>query len=296
MTANFGATLADIGEHLGRTLSEQRASPVSGGCINTAWRVRCDDGDVFLKTNAPDRLAMFEAEAEGLAELDRADGLRVPEVLAAGSSETIAWLALEYVDTGLPDSGTERSLATGLATQHGQLSGRFGWHRDNTIGSTPQPNATAESWPAFFAERRLGYQLDLARDRGGPRSMIDSGRRLQQELDTFFADRLPEPALLHGDLWGGNWATDTRGAPFVFDPAVYYGHREADIAMTRLFGGFGADFYAAYYERWPQQPGDGVRCELYNLYHVLNHFNLFGAAYQAQAEQMIGRLLAEAGI
>ncbi|MGB5622855.1 MAG: fructosamine kinase family protein [Gammaproteobacteria bacterium] len=296
MTADFGATLVDIGARLGRTLSAQRAAPVSGGCINTAWRLCCDDGDVFLKTNAPDRLAMFEAEAEGLAELARADGLRVPRVLGAGSSGTIAWLALEYVETGTAASGTERRLATGLALQHGKLADRFGWHRDNTIGSTPQPNATAESWPAFFAGQRLGFQLDLARERGWPRSMIDSGRRLQQRLDAFFDDQRPEPALLHGDLWGGNWATDTRGAPFVFDPAVYYGHREADIAMTRLFGGFGADFYAVYHERWPRQPGEEVRCELYNLYHVLNHLNLFGAAYQAQAEQMIGRLLAEAGI
>jgi len=295
MTADLGAVLADVGERLGRALSAQRVVPVAGGCINAAWRLCCEGGDVFLKTNDAGSLSMFEAEAEGLAELERAGGLRVPGVLGVGSSGTAAWLALVYVETGRPDNHTERNLGAGLARQHGQLADQCGWHRDNTIGSTPQLNAPAESWPTFFAERRLGFQLDLARDGGWPRSMIDGGRRLQQVVDAFFGDDLPEPALLHGDLWGGNWATDTKGAPFVFDPAVYYGHREADIAMTRLFGGFGPDFYAAYHERWPQQPGEGVRRELYNLYHVLNHLNLFGAAYQAQAEQMIGRLLAAAG-
>jgi fructosamine-3-kinase len=295
VSAAIREALAEIGGQLGRDLSAASARPVGGGCINAAWRLSCGQGDVFLKTNEPGSLPMFEAEAEGLGELEKAGGIRVPEVLGCGVSGQIAWLALEYVETGRPGDETERQLGAGLARQHTCLARHFGWHRDNTIGSTPQPNPASDSWPAFFSRYRLGFQLDLARDQGWPARMIDAGRRLQQTVGALFADGEPEPALLHGDLWGGNWAADKDGAPFIFDPAVYYGHREADLAMTRLFGGFGPDFYAAYEERWPTDPGAPVRTELYNLYHVLNHLNLFGAGYLRRAEQMIGSLLAEVG-
>lgn len=295
MSAAVEEALVEIGQHLGRDLSAGPARPVGGGCINAAWRLGSRQGDVFLKTNDPGLLPMFEAEAEALGELSRAAGVRVPDVLGSGVSGAVAWLALEYIGTGRAGSQTERLLGAGLARQHECLSDRFGWHRDNTIGSTPQPNPREDSWPLFFSRHRLGFQLDLARDQGWPDSMIDAGRRLQQIVDVFFVDGAPEPALLHGDLWGGNWAADRTGEPFIFDPAAYYGHREADLAMTRLFGGFGPDFYAAYEERWPAAPGARVRTDLYNLYHVLNHLNLFGAAYLGRAEQMIASLLAEAG-
>jgi fructosamine-3-kinase len=170
----------------------------------------------------------------------------------------------------------------------------FGWHRDNTIGSTSQPNSWCEEWLEFFRERRLRHQLTLARRTGH-----DAGGRLQrrggellERLGAFFTSYRPAPSLLHGDLWGGNRAADGQGRPVIFDPAVYYGDREADIAMTRLFGAFSGEFYAAYEAAWPLDREAPRRIELYNLYHVLNHLNLFGGGYLAQAQGMIDRLLA----
>jgi protein-ribulosamine 3-kinase len=294
MSAGLAAVAAQISAHLGRRVSAEQIRPVAGGCINEAWRLRGKGGDVFVKTNRSESLAMFEAEAEGLDELGKAEALRVPAVLGTGVSGNLAWLALEHVETGTARTDTERELGAGLARQHGHTGQHFGWHRDNTIGLTTQLNQAGDDWPEFFATRRLGFQLDLAGDDGRPASLVDAGRRLQEVLGCFFADELPAPALLHGDLWGGNWAVDDHGAPFVFDPAVYYGDPLADIAMTRLFGGFSGDFYAAYEERRPPITGAGLRCELYNLYHVLNHLHLFGQSYQSRAEQMIKSLLAEA--
>ncbi len=170
---------------------------------------------------------------------------------------------------------------------------QFGWQRDNTIGATPQPNAWHADWVAFFRDRRLGFQLAMAGDNGAPARLLDRGRRLLGELDAFFTTYRPTPSLLHGDLWGGNWGADSSGAPVIFDPAVYFGDREADIAMTRLFGGFDRQFYGAYAAEWPLDAGHGSRETLYNLYHILNHYNLFGGSYAAQAGDMIERLLAE---
>ena len=169
---------------------------------------------------------------------------------------------------------------------------RFGWHRDNTIGATPQSNAWTDDWARFFAERRLGYQLDLALEQGHSGQLIERGRRLCAPLDALLLDHRPVPSLLHGDLWGGNWAADESGQPVVFDPAIYFGDREADLAMTRLFGGFGRAFYDAYQSAWPLEAGADLRFDLYNLYHVLNHLNLFGGGYRGQAETLIEQLLA----
>jgi fructosamine-3-kinase len=294
LSAGLAAIAAEISARLGRRVSAEQARPVAGGCINAAWRMRSTGGDVFVKTNRPESLSMFEAEAEGLDELAKAGALRVPVVFGTGVSGDLAWLALEHVETGSASPDTERELGAGLARQHARRGQHFGWHRDNTIGMTAQLNEACDDWAEFFATRRLGFQLDLARNDGRPASLIDAGRRLQEVLGCFFEQERPAPALLHGDLWGGNWAVDDHGAPFVFDPAVYYGDALADIAMTRLFGGFSSDFYAAYEERWPPVSSAAQRCELYNLYHVLNHLHLFGQSYQARAEQMIEGLLAEA--
>lgn len=295
MSTGLDLVAAELSSRLGRRLSADHAQAVAGGCINAAWRLHGEGGDVFLKTNRVDALSMFEAEAEGLDELRHAGALRVPAVFGVGSSGSLAWLALEYVQTGRPGPAAERQLGAALARQHGCLGESFGWRRDNTIGMTPQPNQRCDEWPEFFANRRLGFQLDLARDDGRPPALIDAGRRLQELVPRFFEQAHPEPGLLHGDLWSGNWAADEQGEPFVFDPAVYFGDPLADIAMTRLFGGFGREFYAAYEARRPMQPGANLRCELYNLYHVLNHLHLFGSGYQQRARDMIDRLLAELG-
>jgi fructosamine-3-kinase len=180
-----------------------------------------------------------------------------------------------------------------LAVQHRVTREKFGWHRDNTIGSTPQSNIESADWVEFLREQRLRPQLKLAENNGARADLIDSGERLCERLAHFFTDYRPAPSLLHGDLWGGNWASDAGGQPVLFDPAVYFGDREADIAMTHLFGGFGPSFYEAYWRTWPLDAGVTSRVALYNLYHVLNHFNLFGGGYAQQALAMTQRLLAE---
>ena len=282
--------LADV---LGRRPVLQGQQAVGGGCINEAQRLDTDAGAFFVKTNEAALLPMFEAEAEGLRELAAAEAIRVPEPFVAGTAAGWAFLVMEYLPTGAGGGEAAARMGRALAAMHRHTAERFGWHRDNTIGSTPQPNAWHYDWVAFWRERRLGHQLDLAARHGAPRGLIDKGRRLQERLDAFFGDYIPVPSVLHGDLWSGNAAFTAEGEPVIFDPAVYYGDREADLAMTELFGGFPARFYAAYREAWPLDPGYGVRRTLYNLYHILNHFNLFGGGYASQAQRMTEQLLAE---
>jgi fructosamine-3-kinase len=233
---------------------------------------------------------MFEAEALGLAALEKIEAVRVPRVFAVGTVGDAAYLALEWIEFAAKSAEAEAELGRGLALQHRSTSTTFGWSRDNTIGSTPQLNRPCTDWPAFLRERRLRYQLDLAGRNGLPSSILGRGLSLLEQLDEFLGDHRPTPSLLHGDLWGGNWAATRAGVPFIFDPAVYYGDREADIAMTRLFGGFGDAFYAAYEAEWPLPASSERRVDLYNLYHLLNHFNLFGAGYLEAVQASIGRL------
>jgi fructosamine-3-kinase len=236
---------------------------------------------------------MLEAEAAGLQELASAGAVRVPRVLAMGVAGEHAYLALEWIDLGTASaSASQGRLGTELARQHRRTAERFGWHRDNAIGSTPQVNAWSSSWPDFFRDARLRYQLCLAEDNGFGGRLQERGGALLGRVGDFFVDHQPPPSLLHGDLWGGNAGVDANGAPVIFDPAVYYGDREADLAMTRLFGGFSSSFYTAYEAAWPLPPSARSRVGLYNLYHVLNHLNLFGGGYLRQAESIIDRLLA----
>lgn len=282
-----------IGAALGSPLHAGPAARVHGGSINECYRWESEAGPIFVKIAPAERWTAFEAEALGLEELGRAAAVRVPRVLGVGMSDAHVWLALEWIQFGARSSAAEAALGTRLATQHRCQAQAFGWHRHNAIGSTPQLNDWQADWVAFFRERRLRYQLELAARNGYARDLQNSGEALLSRMDPFFSGYRPAASLLHGDLWGGNWAADSRGEPVVFDPAPYYGDREADLAMTRLFGGFGADFYAAYQQAWPPDPGYRERIGLYNLYHVLNHVNLFGDGYVPQAVEMIGRLLGE---
>jgi fructosamine-3-kinase len=264
--------------------------PVAGGDISAAWRVRADDNPVFLKTGPADSYDMFLAEAEGLRELERAGAIRVPRVLGCIRSGQEAMLALEWLNFDIANDDTERMLGERLASQHAVTVDRFGWHRDNTIGATPQHNSWSDDWVKFYGEQRLGFQLELAAQNGFSESLRADGKTLIDNLGYFFSDYWPEASLLHGDLWGGNWAA-ADGEPVVFDPAVYYGDRESDIAMTKLFGGFGQAFYDAYEKTWPMSAGSGERIRLYQLYHILNHLNLFGSGYLARAQQLIRSLI-----
>ena len=232
---------------------------------------------------------MFEAEAAGLAELKMAGTIRVPEVYDVGIDADGAYIEMERFELQRGGEHDAATLGEQLATLHRHTTDQHGWHRDNTIGLTPQHNLQTDEWVAFFREHRLKFQLDLAAGNGYAGELQDMGSRLAERLSDFFGGYDPAPSLLHGDLWAGNWGV-ADGVPVIFDPAVYYGDRETDIAMTQLFGGFGSAFYRAYERAWPLAAGSAERLELYKLYHVLNHLNLFGSGYLDQALSIMRRL------
>ncbi len=297
MAPRAAASIAEaLSDKLGTRIEEGARRAVGGGSINRAFEYRSAKGSVFVKiSSAPHAADMLQAESAGLKALGSAQAVRVPQVILQGRCAEGAYLALEWIDLGPPARPTEATLGEQLAWQHRCTHAQFGWDRDNTIGSTPQHNARCREWDEFYRERRLRFQLDHAAREGADSRIIERGYRLCEFVSAFFTDYRPVPSLLHGDLWAGNWGSDEDGLPVIYDPAVYYGDREADIAMTRLFGGFGSAFYAAYQSTWALDQGAAVRLPLYNLYHVLNHYNLFGGGYLQQAEAMIDRLLAEVG-
>lgn len=271
-------------------------TPIGGGSISRTLLVTSGKRRCFVKLNDASLLGMFAAEADGLQALAACPALRVPRVVGHGSAGTQAYLVLEHLRLhGLREAKEVAAAGRSLAELH-RISGRqFGWQRDNFIGSTPQVNTGHADWPAFFAERRLRPQLDLARTRGHHGRLIADGERLAETLGVLFVDHRPPASLLHGDLWSGNAAIDESGTLALFDPAVHFGDRECDLAMSELFGGFPQRFYAAYREAWPLPGGYRQRRTLYQLYHILNHLNLFGGGYRQQAEAMLAALLAETG-
>jgi len=285
----------DIAEHIQRSTGEPftagRHQGVGGGSINDAYVITGNNQAYFVKLNRAGLVNMFEAEAAGLVEMAGSHSVRVPRPVCHGVSGSHSFIVLEYLELGSGDSN--HALGQQLATMHQTTREQFGWDRDNTIGSTEQVNTWCDDWIEFYGRHRLLFQLSLPGAQRFGAQLVSAGEELVDNLDVFFESYRPVPSLLHGDLWGGNYATARDGAPVIFDPAVYYGDREADIAMTELFGGFGRCFYDAYNESWPLDPGYGVRKTLYNLYHVLNHLNLFGGGYGSQAYSMIGRLRSE---
>ncbi len=259
-------------------------SGVSGGDINEAHEVQLADGRrVFVKSNRDAPARMFEAEARGLDWLGQAGALRVPEVIARGPS----FLALEHLRPGRRRPDFDERLGRGLAALHRASAPSFGLDHDNFIGRLPQANQPLPTWPELYRERRLLPQLRLATD----------GRRASPTMRREFARLLPRledlvgppepPARLHGDLWGGNVMVDEQGMPCLIDPAVYGGHREVDLAMMQLFGGFGPRVFSAYHEAFPLAPGHEKRVSLYQLYFLMVHVNLFGGAYVASVEQAL---------
>jgi fructosamine-3-kinase len=282
---------ADIAAATGQQATLEHLGSVGGGCINQAQRVRFAGTDYFVKLNNSSQLDMFVAEADGLEELRQCAALHIPVVVCYGRDEQSAWLVMENLLLG--GRGDPVALAEGLAALHRITAGRYGWYRNNTIGATPQDNTSSDNWIEFWQQHRLRFQLDLAASRGAAARLLTQGEKLSLELPQLFDGYLPQASLLHGDLWSGNYAYLQTGEPTLFDPAVYYGDREADLAMTELFGGFGADFYAAYNNAWPLDAGYRTRKTLYNLYHILNHFNMFGGGYAGQAQRMVDSLLSE---
>lgn len=270
----------------------EQHTPLTGGCIHNAWRIEGGGQRYFVKTNHAHCAGMFAAEAAGLSAIAATRTVRVPHPVCHGANRTASWLVLEYVE--FSRKCNMRLLGEQLAALHRVTGRHYGWPHDNAIGATPQINTASDDWCAFWREHRLGYQLKLAASNGYVGRLQQLGGRLLNHLPELLGEHRPQPSLLHGDLWSGNAGFDAGGAPVVFDPAAYHGDREADLAMTELFGGFSAEFYAAYGEAYPLEKRYAQRKTLYNLYHVLNHLNLFGGGYQAQAENMMAELLAEA--
>lgn len=291
------ATWDAVADAISRARSEpfniSTARPVGGGSINTACAIAGNGQRYFVKLNLAARLPMFASEALSLAAIRATRTIYAPEPICSGVHSQHSYLVLEHLELSDNADTGQAQLGEQLAAMHRCTSAQFGWEEPNTIGSTPQINTPCADWATFFAEHRLGYQLQLAQENAAPGELVASGRRLQQTLDALFTGYTPLPSLLHGDLWGGNRGCLASGKPVIFDPACYYGDREADLAMTELFGGFDDRFYHSYMSVWAIEPGYRTRKVLYNLYHVLNHYNLFGGGYANQALHMINRLLAE---
>lgn len=264
--------------------------PGGGGCIHRCFVLEGQGRRYFAKVNELDQLDNFVAEADGLAALASA-GARVPAPLCRGEAGDESYLVLEHVE--MRATGDYAALGRMLARVHSFHGDGFGWRRDNYIGTTPQLNRRSSSWSDFWRDARLRPQLDLGKRNALRASLLEKGERLLGAVPRLLAGHVPVASLVHGDLWGGNAGFLAGGAPVLFDPAVYWGDRETDLAMTELFGGFRPDFYSAYAGAAPLDEGYAKRKTLYNLYHVLNHANLFGGGYASQAERMIDGLLAQ---
>jgi len=277
---------AEVERALGARIVRQQ--PLGGGCIHHGTRIDTDSGaTLFLKWNHDVPAGMFEAEAEGLRALRAVSGVRAPEPIAMGGT----WLVLEHVQTAPPFRDTGARLGCMLAALHDAGATSFGWPTDNWIGSLPQANAAAPTWAEFWRDRRLRPQLERARARGHLHdAAFDS---VLDALPSALAD-VTEPNLLHGDLWSGNWLVSDGGEPVLIDPAVYFGHGEVDLAMSELFGGFERSFYDAYADARGVSPEyRAYRRDLYQLYYLLVHVNLFGASYEAGARAAAQRVMSE---
>lgn len=280
-----------ISSHLNQSFKIEHKQAIGGGSINNAYRIGNAEHQFFVKTNRQQLAFMFEAEDKGLQALYETGSIKVPEPIAYGVAGhecyfIMSWLAL---------SGQPRGDVFGrkIAALHRHQQDKFGFDIDNSIGSTPQLNQWSDNWIDFWQKQRLGYQLDLAKQKGFGSRLVDLGLKLIDKTPQFFDSYRPVASLLHGDLWSGNWAGDEAGQPVIFDPATYYGDREADLAMMELFGHPGRQFFDAYHEAYAVDEGYAVRKTFYNLYHILNHANLFGSSYAMQAENMMETLLAE---
>lgn len=263
------------------------------GGIHAAWRLRFEQADFFLKTTRLEDAGLFEEEIHALGILRESGTVLVPRPLLNGIAGDVAYLLISWIDLSALDGRAAGRLGRLLAMMHRCTADRHGWKRDNHIGLIRQKNDWNGNWVEFYAENRLRVQLELARHRV-PAAWQDDGMRLLERLPQLLAGHEPEPSLLHGDLWNGNAAMRPDGEPVIYDPACYYGDREADLAMTELFGALPMPFYVEYQKEWPLPEGYEARKPLYQLYHVINHANMFGGAYAAQAERLIARLLAQA--
>lgn len=280
---------AHITEVTGNKFQGTEKRSVSGGCINQGYAISNGQHTYFAKLNQASQITMFEAEALGLQQMYDTATIRVPKPLCWGIAENSCYLVLEWLNMEGGSTNSWEKMGHNLAAMHKATSKQgFGWDMNNTIGSTPQINTWTDNWVEFYTNNRLGYQFKLARRKGG---RFPQAEELLAAIPELLAGHTPEPSLVHGDLWGGNAGFTVAGEPVILDPATYYGDREVDIAITELFGGFSGGFYRGYNEVLPLDSGYEKRKILYNLYHVVNHFNLFGGSYESQANRMISQLV-----
>jgi len=294
-----------IAHHISQTLQKpftlQNKSAVGGGSINSSYHVTgTDKQEYFVKLNSANLEHMFQVELDSLNELSQAlatnnSTLRIPSAICYGTSGSYSYLVLEHLR--LSSSGDSKLLGKALAEMHQITASQFGWYQNNLIGSTPQNNRQHNDWLTFWREERMEPQFEMLYDKGYRNHLQPLSDKLLNNLDSILANHSPNASLLHGDLWSGNYGFIQAGSvqaqnkqPVIFDPALYYGDRETDIAMTELFGGFSQDFYQAYNEHLPLDKGYEKRKTLYKLYHILNHANLFGTSYLNQAISMMEKL------
>ncbi len=267
---------------------------MAGGETCESFLLEASSRRAFIKIATTDLIELFHSEADGLEALAQGQSIRVPRVLATGQTEqpALAWLALEALDLRVRDGTVDYLLGQQLANLHRLPQDRFGWSRDNFLGKTPQLNQPHDHWEAFFVTQRLRPQIDQLLHSTSDAQLTDLLAELIPLWQKISAGHTPVPSLLHGDLWSGNAAALADGSPVIFDPAVHVGDRECDLAMADLFGGYGSEFFDAYATTWPLPSGWRERREFYQLYHLLNHANLFGGAYIATVKRRIQRLQA----
>jgi len=286
-----------LSEQLGESIEIATSHSVAGGDIHQAYQLHTNQGNLFIKMNQAGLLPLFETEMHNLNAITQSNTISCPKVKGVGIYQNNqAWLLMDYLN--LTHTGDDYQRGRDIAFMHQQThfaSQPFGWFEDNYIGHSLQKNQWHFNWVDFYGSQRLKPQLELAQLRGAHTELFDLGQQLIEALPFWFKDYTPKASLLHGDLWGGNsaFAIDNtqQTKAVIYDPASYYGDRETDIAMTELFGGFSADFYTGYHSVFPLDSGYAKRKPLYNLYHVINHFNLFGGGYEQQAIQLIQKLL-----
>ena len=277
----------------GRPFKLIKATHISGGCINNAVALQGEDLTFFVKLNGANLIHMFEAEAKALIEIAKTKSVLVPTPICHGVSEKQSYLVLEFLNmTNKKSEKCHATLGTQLAKLHRVTNDQFGWVIDNTIGETPQLNTATKSWIEFYRNQRLAYQFQRTKETH--HHSFKHQVKLLDNLELFFKSYTPIPSLLHGDLWSGNYSCITgSNIPIIYDPATYYGDRETDIAFSEWFGGFSNTFYDTYNEAYPLDAGYKKRKNLYNLYHMLNHYNLFGGGYAQQAQDLIDSLISK---
>jgi fructosamine-3-kinase len=274
---------------LNTEVTVENFTPLGGGDINEAFRLQTSTGPFFMKYNSASRFpGMFEKEAKGLQLLSETKEIRVPRVMMHGQSNDDIFLVLEYIEPAPKEPAFWTDFGRSLARMHRHSSDSFGLDHDNFMGSIPQSNRRHTSWPEFFTQERLEPMVRMARDHNYfGAGTVNAFERLYSKLGGIFPKE--PPALVHGDLWTGNHMIDNHGHACIIDPAVHYGHREMDIAMSRLFGSFAGEFYEAYHREYPLEKDWLERVDICNLYPLLVHVNLFGEGYVGSVERIVKR-------